>query len=53
LLISACSGGNCNIQCDAGNTCTIGACAGGGCTISCASGATCNCSTTGCTVLPS
>jgi hypothetical protein len=52
LIISACPGGSCNIDCKALDTCSIGACAAGGCTITCAAGAQCTCGDSGCSVIP-
>jgi len=51
LVIADCRGGDCSIECAAGDTCTIGACDGGGCIISCAEGATCNRKDAGCSVV--
>ena len=51
LVISACPGGYCNIDCGALDTCSIGPCAAGNCTITCAPGADCTCADTGCTVI--
>ena len=51
LIISACPGGYCNIDCGPLDTCSIGPCAAGNCTITCAPGADCTCADTGCTVI--